>query len=472
MGIAAQITLLVILVSVINIAIASLMGAYQLKNSYVGARLDGNIELAASIAEGLRKRALAGEFSMEEAQARTIGAISAIRFEGENYLTILDAKNMKVLTSRVYPTGTDASAIVDKNGKHFFKELTEGAASSQNSKSSAEFYGVMPGSDELVKKLGAAFDYKEWDFVIIASIAEKDLYAALLFELATTLFVGLVLIVLTIVVVRVMFVRRLTKILTEITGGLAGSMHSVSDSATSLQDSSHKLAEGTNEQAASVQEIVATIEESASMIKKTDESSSCASKLARQSKEHATSGYQQMKDLMTSMDKINKANQEVSKIIKVIDEIALQTNILSLNAAVEAEKAGEAGKGFAVVAEEVRSLAQRSAQSVKDTTKLIENNASTFREAARLSENVFLSIKEIEEETGKVNDLINEVASATREQKIGIEQIHAAIAQVEQVLQTSSKTAGETSSESNQLNEQTHLLSNLTEKLTSFVRGA
>lgn len=471
-GIAVQITLLVVILSVVCITLATSLSVYQLKKSYINAKIHGITDVAAGILDSYKTRVERGEFTTAEAQRRALANLGAMRFDGGNFLQVFDVASMKILESPIFPVGSDINTISDPKGKYYFKDLVEGAVASKNDTAEATYLGRMPGLDHLVPKIGASREYKAWDWVIAASITEKDLITALWGELKITLLASIIVVILAIICVQLLYVRRLTKTLTEITGGLEDSTISVSGSATSLEDSSQKLAEGTNQQAASVQEIVATIEESASMIKKTDESSSYALKLAQESKEQASQGYKEMNELMISMGKIDNATKEISKIIKIIDEIALQTNILSLNAAVEAQRAGDAGKGFAVVAEEVRNLAQRSTESVKDTTELIENNAATYREAAKLAGQVHESIKKIERGTGQVNELINEVAAATREQKIGIEQIHSAISQVEHVLQTNARTAGDTSDDSQHLTEQTHVLNSLSEKLVSFVKGS
>jgi len=472
MSVAAKIILLVIIVSIANVLIAGSMSYIELKKSYIDAKIKGNTEIAVTLADDLKHRAEKGEFSMEEAQKLALDTITAIRFDGGNFMNVMDQKTRKILKSPRYATGMDIDTIVDKNGKKYISVMADGSKKSKDGTYETEFFGTKFGSDKIVSKIGVGRDYGDWDWVVTASITKPDLNKALWKSFEGMVISSVLLIILTAIGVYFLFIKGFTKVLNDITGNLTNSTNSVSDSATHLEDSSHKLAEGSSEQAASIQEIAATIEESASMIKKTDESSNYASKLSKQSKENAVKSYQEMDKLMSAMERINKSGEEVSKIIKVIEQIAMQTNILSLNAAVEAEKAGEAGKGFAVVAEEVRNLADRSAQSAKDTARLIADSVATSKDATKLAVQVYDSIQEIEKQTNQVDALINEVAIATREQKIGMEQINQAIAQVEQVIQVNSQTAAGTSEDSRDLSAQTNILSNLTEKLFNVVKGS
>ena len=156
--------------------------------------------------------------------------------------------------------------------------------------------------------------------------------------------------------------------------GLNIGTEEVSAASSQVAAASQQLAEGTTEQAAAIQETSATLEETSSMVHQNRENTQEAASLAKKTKQFAEKSTWDMHHAMAAMEELKGSSNEIGKIIKVIDEIAFQTNILSLNAAVEAARAGDAGKGFAVVAEEVRNLAQRSAQAAKDTTVIIERN--------------------------------------------------------------------------------------------------
>lgn len=239
-----------------------------------------------------------------------------------------------------------------------------------------------------------------------------------------------------------------------------------------LTSTSQRLAEGSSQQAASIQETSSTLEESSSMVHQTTQNTKEAEILARKTKEFANKGNGEMQDMLGLMEELKRSSAEISKIIKVIDEIAFQTNILSLNAAVEAARAGEAGKGFAVVAEEVRNLAQRSAQAAKDTARIIESNIDLSEKCLSITEVVSGSLVEINNESGKVNELLGEISTASQEQEIGIGQINKAISQMEHVLQANATTAQESARSAEQLVIYEDTLKGIMSQLDALVDGS
>lgn len=239
-----------------------------------------------------------------------------------------------------------------------------------------------------------------------------------------------------------------------------------------LTSNSQRLAEGSSQQAASIQETSSTLEESSSMVHQTTQNTKEAEILARKTKEFANKGNGEMQDMLGLMEELKRSSAEISKIIKVIDEIAFQTNILSLNAAVEAARAGEAGKGFAVVAEEVRNLAQRSAQAAKDTARIIESNIDLSEKCLSITEVVSGSLVEINNESGKVNELLGEISTASQEQEIGIGQINKAISQMEHVLQANATTAQESARSAEQLVIYEDTLKGIMAQLDALVDGS
>lgn len=263
-----------------------------------------------------------------------------------------------------------------------------------------------------------------------------------------------------------------------ITSSVDGVLEDISQTSTNLTalsseltDAGRRLADGTNKQAASIQETSSTLEESASMVHQTTQNTKEADVLAKHTKNLADKGDVQMQTMLDAMTELKKSSDEIAKIIKVIDSIAFQTNILSLNAAVEAARAGEAGKGFAVVAEEVRSLAQRSAQAAKDTTGIIEGNINLSERCLDITQQVSESLNEIKNETHKVSELLGEVSTASQEQEIGISQINQAVAQMEMVIHANANTAQESASAADKLSVFASQMKDITNSLIILIKG-
>lgn len=265
--------------------------------------------------------------------------------------------------------------------------------------------------------------------------------------------------------------ENVKKSVSNVLGDLSETSTNLDSISRELTTAGHKLAEGSTQQAASIQETSSTLEESSSMVHQTTQNTKEADSLAKQAKEFADKGDVEMKTMLDSMEELKRSSAEISKIIKVIDEIAFQTNILSLNAAVEAARAGDAGKGFAVVAEEVRNLAQRSAQAAKDTAGIIESNISLSERCLVITGQVSGSLVEIKEETHKVSELLEEISTASQEQEIGIGQINQAISQMEHVLHANASTAQESATSAEQLGIYADTIKTIMNELSYLING-
>ena len=238
-----------------------------------------------------------------------------------------------------------------------------------------------------------------------------------------------------------------------------------------VSGSSQSLAAGASEQAASLEETSASMEEMAGMTRRNAANATAAQSIAQTARQTADVSSVSVAKLNTAMSELRVSSGEVAKIVKTIDEIAFQTNILALNAAVEAARAGEAGAGFAVVAEEVRALAQRSAQAAKETAGKIESASAKSEESARISQEVTVGLSGIIDQVKKLEGLIAEIAHASAEQSQGIAQVSTAVSKMDGVTQSNAAAAEESAAASEELNAQAAELNVLVGQLYSLIGG-
>ncbi|MEW6709600.1 MAG: methyl-accepting chemotaxis protein, partial [Candidatus Riflebacteria bacterium] len=228
-----------------------------------------------------------------------------------------------------------------------------------------------------------------------------------------------------------------------------------------ISEASQSLSQGATESAASIEEISSSITEIGGQTKANAENASQANVLATQTRTAAEAGNQKMNGMMEAMTEIQQSSNQIAKIIKVIDDIAFQTNLLSLNAAVEAARAGKHGKGFAVVADEVRNLASRSAKAAKETSEMIESSISKVKAGTEIAKMTEAALQEIVASSVKVADLVAEIAAASNEQAQGIAQIGQGLEQIDKVTQQNTANAEETAAAAEELSGQARELNSL-----------
>ncbi|MFX4238713.1 methyl-accepting chemotaxis protein, partial [Aliarcobacter butzleri] len=205
-----------------------------------------------------------------------------------------------------------------------------------------------------------------------------------------------------------------------------------------------KLNLSSNEAAASLEETAAALEEVTSNVRNNTQNIAQMAKLSTEVTASASQGEKLANETTVAMDEINNQVNLINEAIGVIDNIAFQTNILSLNAAVEAATAGEAGKGFAVVAGEVRNLASRSAEAAKEIKAIVENATTKANQGKSIATNMIEGYKELNQNISQTISLISDIQNASKEQLLGIEQINDAVTQLDRQTQQNAMIASQT----------------------------
>lgn len=266
--------------------------------------------------------------------------------------------------------------------------------------------------------------------------------------------------------------KKITSSLNDTLSQISASSQQVAAGSEQMSSGAQELAQGATEQASSSEELAASIAEISQRVQQNAGYSQQASADMNETIKEIQLGNAQMKKLVGAMSKIADTSSEIEKIIKAIEDIAFQTNILSLNAAVEAARAGSAGKGFSVVADEVRNLASKSAAAAKDTTALIQSTIGAIEAGDKMVAETEKALGNISQKAGAVAKLVNEIAEASSSQASSIEQIDTGINQISSVIQSNSATSEESAASSEELSAQAVMLQTLVSRFKLLKEAA
>ncbi|MEK9970465.1 MAG: methyl-accepting chemotaxis protein, partial [Ferrovibrio sp.] len=249
--------------------------------------------------------------------------------------------------------------------------------------------------------------------------------------------------------------------LRDITGKIGETALNVNSASGEIATGAQDLAQRTESQAASLEETAAAMHEVTETVRQNADNANAATQKSLAARDTATKGGAVVNDAVAAMGEIEQSAQKIGDIIGLIDEIAFQTNLLALNASVEAARAGEAGKGFAVVAQEVRALAQRSANASKDIKTLIQASNAQVKTGVQLVNQTGAALQEILGAVKQVNDIVAEIATASSEQARAMQEINTAVGQMDEMTQRNGALVEETSAATQTLAHQARDLADL-----------
>ncbi|HXD35227.1 MAG TPA: methyl-accepting chemotaxis protein [Rhodanobacter sp.] len=494
-------------VLVVVVVIAGLIGLTVMNAFESRARqMDGlertlrsEIQSAISVAAAYDKRAASGEFSATEARRLALRQIEDMQWDGgTGYIFAFDTG----MTMRMHPlkkklVGQNVADETDAKGKPHYRLMAEGNL--KNGHTLIRYTQIMPdGRDK--DKITYSQLFKPWGLNFCAGAYFDDIDAqfqrSLMVNLAKAAAVGLLVILMVWLSMRSIrrsiggepdfavkmasriadgdlviddekafasgslldALARMRLRLTTIVGEVQHGSQAVSTAAHQIAKGNDDLSQRTQEQASSLEETAASMEEMTSTVKQNAENANYANQLASGARDQAERGGEVAARAVEAMGEINASSRKIADIVGLIDEIAFQTNLLSLNAAVEAARAGEQGRGFAVVASEVRSLSQRSAAAAKEIKGLISESVRRVEAGSVLVDESGAALTGIVDSVKKVTDIVAEIAAASQEQSSGIDQVNRAVMQMDEVTQQNAALVEEASAAARAMQEQANEL--------------
>lgn len=303
----------------------------------------------------------------------------------------------------------------------------------------ADLKTIISDSDKLLGKMA------EGDYTVSSDVADK--YAGD--------FIGLL-----------MAMRQMKTQMNDVMSQINEASSLVAAGSNNLAQAAQEMAEGAMDQSAAIEELQATFADITGGVEKTSEKLNDTYRIAQEYAEEADHSHTEMQGMVDVIGRINETSKQIENIISEIEDIASQTNLLSLNAAIEAARAGEAGKGFAVVAGQIRSLSEQSAKAAVDTRQLIESAIAVSNEGNEAAERVSTSIEKVISGMKEVADSSQELSEIAEEQAKAMEQAEAGIDQISEVVQSNSANAEETSATSEELSAQAVTMNELISKFT------
>ncbi|MGQ8879304.1 methyl-accepting chemotaxis protein [Delftia sp. NA_296.1] len=489
----------------------TLFNAYQARSKAYEARqqaLRDFVDSADSLIAAIAAEAKAGKLPEEDAKATAIARVGQLRYAGgAGYITSITTDSV-VLNNPASPgiNGKNMAGFQDAKGSYLYRSIAAVGASAQGN-GYLTYWWPRPGAKEPSEKLAYAKRSTSWNWDLIAGDYVDDIQqafiATIIKSVAALAVLGALLSLIAWMATRsvlqaiggepavaaaianriaagdlsqtglegashapegsvIAAVQRMSEQLRQLVTRIHDTAGIIHRSAGEIATGSLDLSQRTEQQASSLEETAASMEQLTATVHQNAENAQQASQIASGACAVAERGGAVVDQVVSTMGEINTSSRRVVDIIGVIDGIAFQTNILALNAAVEAARAGDQGRGFAVVAGEVRTLAQRSASAAREIKTLIQASVERVDAGATLVDQAGQTMREVVTTVRNITGIVTEIASASREQSTGIEQVGHAVTDMDRVTQQNAALVEQSSAATQVLQQESEKLSRLT----------
>ncbi|HTY59504.1 MAG TPA: methyl-accepting chemotaxis protein [Bacteroidota bacterium] len=511
------------------VAVVILYALPRAEQSMIKEKMNGTkhlVEITYTLIADYDARVQKGEFTLAEGQKRAAARISQLRYEEKEYFWINDMTPVMIMHPfKPELNGTDISDNRDPDGKRIFVEMAN--VCREKGEGSVEYMWPKPGFSKPVPKISYVKLYKPWGWVVGSGVYADDIQAEM-GTLQQSVLAGVLVASVVGIGVGVFVGRRMKSRLTDLIKRMQNadlnthieadekdeiglltetfarfvasiratilkvseSSAAVASASSEISSSTEQIAAGAQEQTSQAGEVASAVEEMTKTIVENSRNATETAGIAKSAREAAEQGGKVVEETVTAMRRIaevveqsattvralGKSSDQIGEIVSVIDDIADQTNLLALNAAIEAARAGEQGRGFAVVADEVRKLAERTTRATKEIAGMInkiqidtkgavdsiQQGTKNVAEGIALADRAGTSLHGIVTNAQKVTDMISQIAAASEQQSSASEQISKNVDAI-------SSVTGETASGAQQIARAADDLNRLTENLREMV---
>lgn len=413
-----------------------------------------------------------------------VDAIIAVRLSPAPINAVMAQREGLGETGETYLVGSDglmrSDSSIDEESRSVKASLTVGEKGKLNTRSIEEALSGNTGHGIFENHRGepalsafAPLSFQGVSWGLIAEMDELEVTSTgitarklrnnvLTIGIVSMLFIGLI------ILFNSLSAKKLIETLREVIDGLGEESEHMNGASARLSSTSQQLAEGASQQAAAMEESSAVLEQISAMTRQNAHNAAAAREVVTGAGQAVQVAEKSMEELNESMEAISQASAQSREIIKSINKIALQTNLLAINAAIEAARAGDAGSGFAVVAEQVRSLALQASEAAKNTEALIIATEEQVSAGTELLDRANTNFGRVSSSMTRARELVEEISTASREQAQGIEQFGASVSQMEEGVMQTAANADKSASLSEEMTEQAEYLFSMVEELRTL----